>query len=524
MIRRWRLGAIASIPTLMVSTGFLLEGGSAHAAVSERLSRADLATLRAEVFGLVRGPGFEGAEWGVLAVSLESGDTLLSLDPDRPLAPASNQKLFTTAAALHHLGPEHRFATFLLTDGRIDNGILDGNLILYGTGDPAISDQLLESPILPWERFADELLKAGVRAVTGDLIADASFFQGPGHAPSWSSRYLDNAYAAPASALTFAENVVTFHIEGGTPGAPARVRLTPEGAGLRVLNSAVTVPGDSRRFVFLERLDPGGVIEISGRIGSDSREVSRVLPVSDPPSFAGSVLLNTLRTHGIDIRGSLVGVSSSESSPVTSSRVFAPALGNASRSDLRTLAVHYSPPLRELIQILNKKSHNLYAETLLFTIGRASLGDGSYSGGTSALSAYLREVVGLEESEFRVEDGSGLSASNRTTASGLVALLRHVSRNEDADVFWASLPEAGNRRELRRMYQSPAAGNLRAKTGTIRGVSALSGIVHTSEGEPVLFSIVSNNVRSSSRAKRVEDGIGIRLAAFTRGQPTRTAD
>ncbi len=487
-------------------------------------TRVEDALLRARVLGLIQNAGYQNSDWGVMAVSLERGDTLLALDPDRPLAPASNQKLFTTAAALHHLGPEYRFPTFLLTDGEIRDGVLEGNLILYGTGDPAISDKVLGSASAVWKAFASTLKDSGVHTVSGDLVADASYFQGPGHGPSWSTRYLDNSYAAPVSALSFAENIVTFHIRGGPPGSPARVRLAPEGARLPVINTSVSIPGDSRRSLFLGRRDLSGVIEIEGRIGSDSREVSRRMTVADPPRYAASALLNSLSQAGIVVRGSVVPAYSTEESPVSRARVLAPAFRRGSGPNLRTLSVHYSPPLRELIQILNKESNNLYAETLLFTVGRVVTGEGSFKGGTEALSTYLREIVGLSEGEYRVEDGSGLSRTNRTTASGVIRLLRHVSGTEHADLFWASLPEAGNSRELRRMYQSAAAGNLRAKTGTIRRVSALSGIVHTSEGEPVLFSIISNNVPSSSRAKRIEDGIGIELASFSRSRAMRAAD
>ena len=484
---------------------------------------ADLASLRAEVLGLIQGTGWSSSDWGVLAISLEHGDTLFALDPDRPLAPASNQKLFTSAAALHHLGPEYRFPTFLLTDGEIRGGVLHGNLILYGTGDPAISGQLLDSPTVAWRNFANVLREAGVRTVSGDIVADESFFQGPRRSPSWNARYLDDWYAAPVSALTFAENVVTLHMQGGTPGSPARIRVAPEGAGLPIVNTSVSVPGDVRRSLFLVR-DPDGVIRLEGRIGTASGELSRVLSVSDPAGVAASVFLKVLEEERIRVEGGISQVRSDDASPLTREDVFAPALTGGAASAIRTLAVHYSPPLRELIQILNKESHNLYAEILLFTLGRVTSGDGSFSGGSRAVGAYLTTVVGVSEEEFHIEDGSGLSATNRATPSAFVDLLSHVADSEYAEPFWASLPEAGNRRELRRMYQSPAAGNLRAKTGTIRRASALSGIVRTADGEPVIFSILSNNVPSSSRAKRIEDGIGIELASFSRQSTSEFGD
>jgi D-alanyl-D-alanine carboxypeptidase/D-alanyl-D-alanine-endopeptidase (penicillin-binding protein 4) len=484
--------------------------------VAPRLPVAsDLTTLRAEVSRLIQGTGLT-SEWGVLAVSLEHGDTLMALNADRALAPASNQKILVTAAALHYLGPDHRFPTFLLTDGEIRDGVLHGDLILYGTGDPAISDQLLPSETAVWEEFADSLRKAGVHTVTGGVVGDESFFQGPSRAPSWSDGYLDDWYAAPVSALTFAENVVTLRISGGVVGAPARVGTMPEGAMLPLQNTSVTVAGAEAGGLRVGREDPDGPIEIRGQMGNGARESWRILTVSDPATYAASVFRSVLVASGIRVEGSVSRNRSEQSSRLTESRTIAPGFqGREGSRPLRTLAVHYSPPLSELLKILNKQSHNLYAELFLFAVGRMTGGEGSFAGGSAALGSYLSRVVGVSTVDFNIEDGSGLSRLNRATPATFVKVLRSVSQSEHADVFWASMPEAGNRRELARMYQSPAAGNLRAKTGTISRVSALSGIVRTADGEPVLFSILANNL-PSSRAKRVEDAIGIELASLTR--------
>lgn len=479
---------------------------------------ADLASLRSEILRAIRATGWSSSEWGVLAVSLERGDTLMAVNPDRPLAPASNQKVLVSAASLHALGPDYRFPTFLLTDGEIRGGVLDGNLILYGTGDPAISDRLLESTTSTWEDFARQLKDAGVYAVAGDIIADESFFAGAKRRPSWNARDLNDWYAAPVSALTFAENVVTLHISAGAPGSRALVRTVPEGAELPIVNTSLSTPGASSRSLIIVRDNPDYPIEVRGQIGAT--DVWRELTVSDPAAYAASVFRSVLEAEGIGVRGSISEVRSDPASPLTAGRTLAPGFSHAPGGALRTLAVHYSPPLSQLIQVLNKRSHNLYAELLLFTLGRMTSGDGSFAGGTAALGDYLSGVVGVPAEDFHIEDGSGLSHLNRATPSTFVKVLEYVAASDEAEAFWASLPEAGNRRELSRMYQSPAAGNLKAKTGTIDRVSALSGIVRTADGEPVLFSILSNNVPSSSRAKRVEDAIGIQLASFSRGALT----
>jgi D-alanyl-D-alanine carboxypeptidase/D-alanyl-D-alanine-endopeptidase (penicillin-binding protein 4) len=268
--------------------------------------------------------------------------------------------------------------------------------------------------------------------------------------------------------------------------------------------------------LLLVRETPDGDIELRGEIRSGGGELWRVLTVPDPAAYAASVLRHVLTEEGIRIEGAARALREEESSGVSRAAIVAPAFARGAAPSLRTLAVHYSPPVRELLGVMNKVSHNLYSELFLFGVGRVTTGTGSFAAGAEALSDFLVDVVGVRRGDVTIEDGSGLSRFNRATAASLVTLLEYVARTPYADVLWASLPEAGNRRELGRMYRTAAAGNLRAKTGTISRVSALSGVVRGAGGEPILFSILSNNVPSTSRAKGIEDRIGIELASFSR--------
>jgi D-alanyl-D-alanine carboxypeptidase/D-alanyl-D-alanine-endopeptidase (penicillin-binding protein 4) len=356
----------------------------------------------------------------------------------------------------------------------------------------------------------------GIHTVTGQVIGDASYFEGPARHASWNARDLDDWYAAPVSALTFNENVVTLRVRGDRPGASPLILTEPEGAGLLVTNHATTVAGRPDTGLLLVLESPEGDIELRGQVATGDAEIWRVLTVGDPAAYAASVLRHTLEKEGVRIEGEVRTLGAEEPSQVGASKVIAPAFASSETRELRTLAVHYSPPVRQLLHVMNKVSHNLYAEILLFETGRIRSGSGSFASGAEALTAYLVDVVGVRPADIFIEDGSGLSRYNRATAGTFVALLAHVAETPYADMFWASLPEAGNRRELGRMYRSLAAGNLRAKTGTINRVSALSGVVRGVGGEPILFSILANNVPSTSRAKRVEDEIGIELASFSR--------
>lgn len=470
--------------------------------------------LRTDLDRMVAG-GARGALWGVLAVSLERGDTLFALNPTEPLTPASNVKLLTTAAALHHLGPDFRFPTFLLADGEIRDGVLHGDLIVFGTGDPTLGERDPLAPGGAIATFLAALEQRGVREVRGAVLGDGSYFAGEPRRPSWNPRDLNEWYAAPVSALTFNENMVTLRVmPGALPGAPARVATQPEGAGIPMRNLTATVSGRPSPSVLVVRDGPDDLLEVRGQIQTGGRDVWRNLTVSDPPAYAASILREAMVASGIAVTGPAAARAPGD---VVPSPLSAPAFIDGGGT--RTLAIHHSPPLPEILSVINKRSHNLYAELLLFTLGRLVAGDATFEGGAGVIRDFLVDVVGIPEREIHIDDGSGLSRLNRASPGALVRLVAHMERGPHADVFFASLPEAGNRQELGRMYRSAAAGNLRAKTGTIRRVSALSGIVRTAEGEPVAFSIIANEVPSPWFIKRIEDDIGIRLAGFTRPLP-----
>jgi len=191
-------------------------------------------------------------------------------------------------------------------------------------------------------------------------------------------------------------------------------------------------------------------------------------------------------------------------------------LGAPGHPSPRVIGVITSPPLLEILRVINKESHNLFAETVVKTLGRLTVGRGSFDGGTEAIKRFLTDEVRVPASQISLRDGSGLSTGNRVTAGALVQVLGFLAETPDWEDFWGTIPQAGVRREMGRMSGSPASGNLRAKTGTMEGVSALSGMVTTRAGERVLFSIISNDVVSEYRAKRAEDQLGIRLASLTR--------
>ncbi len=518
------------IPALAVAAAAGLFVASTPAALSPIEDGADVAPVRAsgqeaarlssELQQVIREAGWPSDRWSVMVMSLDGGDTLFAHEPDADLAPASNLKLFTTAAALHYLGPDYRYGTYLAATGPIRDGVLEGDLLLYGTGDPTVSGRFYEEETAVWEVLADTLAALGVRRIAGDVIGDASYFEGSGVGRGWQTTYITHTYAAYASALSYNDNVATLRVTPGPEvGAPPNIQVLPGGV-VAVRNEARTVASGRTR-IEVERASYDAPLVLTGQIERGSSGVWRAFPVADPAHFAASALAELLVKRGMPIDGQVRSIHDADASPVTSRRVFAPALEDG-RGGVQVLAVHLSPPLLEILTVINRRSHNLYADAVLRTVGRVATGHGSARGGEAAVHAMLSEGA-PSGSVVRLDDGSGLSTQNRASARSFIELLAFMERSEFRDAYLSTLPEAAVDRGLRRMHRTPAAGNLRAKTGTIDNVSALSGYVRAANGELLAFSILSNRVPSTWRAKRIEDRIGARLASFDRPAPRLAA-
>jgi serine-type D-Ala-D-Ala carboxypeptidase/endopeptidase (penicillin-binding protein 4) len=454
--------------------------------------------------------GWGDAQWSVLVVSLDANDTLFAVSPDSALAPASNMKLLTTAAALYVLGPEYRFRTYLLSDGVVEDGVLRGDLVLYGTGDPGISDRFYDRKDEVFQRLIDQLELAGVRAVAGDIVADASFFPGPLRDPGWDPRDLNEHFTAGVSALSYNENVVSFRIRAGPVGSQPEVETIPSPSALEVINTAEVVAGRARPRLAILRDDPLDPIRIEGRVVSGTRDVWRQMTISVPADFAGASFRAAIEERGITVEGGTRVVTRPLDSRL--GRISAPALG---RPGARILARHVSQPLPDYLEVINKESNNLFSELVFRAVGRVAEGVGSPEASARAIRKTLHDI-GVDTVGLVQLDGSGLAEGNRVSAGAFVQIIRGMSSGPFWPEYWASLPRAGTRRELRRMYRTAAAGNLRAKTGTIEGVSALSGMVRTADAERLAFSLMVNGAPSQARAKWVENRIGAQLASFRR--------
>ena len=453
--------------------------------------------LAADFGALVRGHTRRGS-WGVLVVSLSRGDTLFAHAPDAAMVPASTMKLFTAALALEALGPAHSFQTQVLRDGALgSDGVVRGHLILRGDGDPALSSRFVRGGAdAPMALLAQLTAGAGIRRVTGDLIADASAFEPRGIPEGWLTRYAGASYAAPFSALSLNENLVVVRVTPGEPGAPPTVAFEPATDGLDVVNTATTVSGAGGRLSVYGT--PDDRILVSGTVGARSAPRRTVVVVGNPPRFTAGAFRAALAAQGIVVEGTVrVGRGSPVAAPVT------------------TLP---SPPLERLVAVMNRESINLYAEQLWRAAarGKEQAGEGSAVTANAALQRFLTQRVGTAPGAVRAADGSGLSVLDRVTPRALVQLLGHAHAAPWGSTFHASLPVAGESELLRRrMRATPAQGNLHAKTGTTNTVVGLSGYVTSEDGEVLAFALLYNGT-DRSRAREAMDAMGPTMAAFSR--------
>src|SRR5437870_1145524 len=372
----------------------LLVAGSALAAPPKPLQERIASVLAA--------PDLARGFWGIEITSLSAGKTLYALNPDKLFTPASNTKLFTTAAALALIGPDYKFRTTVETAGTLDRyGRLNGDLLLVGRGDPNLSGRELpydlrtqrnDHPIQALEMLADALVQKGVKYVDGDIVADDSYFAFERYGEGWSQDDLVWADGAPVSALTINDNVVFVNIlPADRPGERAFVSVTPFAGYYRIDNGIITTPGGTGRKIFINR-EPGSTqLTLWGNVPLDDAGASEDLAIEDPAEFAATLFRGLLQTRGISVYGRQrtrhTELASLSTFTVTAS---APARGGdepmrSLQNQALVLASYQSKPLVEDVRVINKVSQNLHAEILLRLLGREKGTAGTVEGGLEVL-------------------------------------------------------------------------------------------------------------------------------------------
>lgn len=455
-------------------------------------------SLEQRIASLLESPAAKQATWAYYAVRLADGSVLCARNPRVPMTPASNTKLVSTALALLRLGPGYRFTTRVLAaEAPGAQGRLRGDLRLVGGGDPTLSGRAVPyskdakegDPLAPLGELADQVAARGVKVIEGDVVGDATRWPWSPYPPGWAVGDMTWEYGAPVSALTFNDNAVRMSVRPGRNGGePATVEFFPPVEPFTVHNTLRTKPGAERRIEVAR--EPGSrVLEIRGMAPPGGGAAVQWLAVPEPAEFAAEVFARLLRQRGIVIRGRARGLTR-------------PPGVMWSEPEGVELARRESPPLVELARIVNKVSQNLHAEMLLRETAHVLRGDGTARAGVEEMRAMLKEA-GADVAEFDLEDGSGLSRRGLLSPSTLVALLRHIEAQGQGDLFRSLLPAAGSDGTLSNRFRGmQEAAAIRAKTGSLAHVAALSGYAGEDPARRVAFSIIVNGYTAPAAAVR----------------------
>jgi len=459
--------------------------------------------LSDDISYLLDDPNLANAHIGLYIERVNDGRIIYKQNEYRLFVPASNQKLYTSACALDKLGPDFRFETAFYARGEVSNDTLYGDLIVRGKGDPTISGRFHDGDVLAcFKQWADSLAAAGIRYVTGDLVGDESYFSGDALGFGWNWDDEPYWYTAQIGALSFNDNCVDLRVTaGGQPGDSVRVTMNPPTSYVLVENSALTTHADSLSSLSISRERGQNVILVSGKMPAGADAYSTSITVEDPALWYLDNLATTLALNDLEIAGDIVSVDK----PLTMAEMV----------NREHLFSHNSPPLSEIIKVINKPSHNFYAEQALKTLGAEFKKEGSAGAGADVVEAWLGSI-GVSEAQAIIYDGSGLSRHNMISPFATAALLRHMYASRHFDVFFESLPIAGVDGTLsRRMKNSPAEGRVHAKTGYVNHVRCLSGYAKDLAGNDYVFVMMMNHYSvPTSYINKLQDKIAIRLSSF----------
>jgi serine-type D-Ala-D-Ala carboxypeptidase/endopeptidase (penicillin-binding protein 4) len=505
----------------------LLLASAGHAA-----SRKFHPSLKKQIETILSQPDLTRGFWGIEITSLDGGKVLYASNPDKLFTPASNTKLFTTAAALALIGPDYKFRTTLETNGSLDKyGRLTGDLVLVGRGDPNLSGRELPysmhtereaDPSRVLEKLADELVQKGVKYVDGDIVADDSYFAFERYGEGWSQDDLVWPDGAPVSALTINDNVIFVNIlPGARAGDKAFVSVTPFADYYTIDNRIMTTPAGSGRKIYINREPGSTTLTLWGTMPMDDVGVNEGLAIEDPAEFAATLFRHLLEVRGIAVYGKqrthhteLASLSTFTTVVIASSRG-GDEHSLTSPTGPLVLGEYQSAPLSEDIEVINKVSQNLHAEILLRLLGREKGTGGTVQAGLEVLHGFLNNA-GISSDDYAFYDGSGLSRENLVTPHAVVQLLQFASAQPWGKEFRDSLPVAGVDGSLAdRFKELDPAAHVYAKTGSLGGVKTLSGYAVTANGQRLGFAILSNNF--SLPGKRVNDVIDSIIAAAVNG-------
>ena len=469
----WRKPIVFLIAIFMLCSSFLIPTQTSVEASTS------YASLKKQIDNVLTDNRMKNATSSITIRKASDGKVIYKYYADRGVTPASTMKLLTGAAALETLGENYRFSTTVSTDGKIKKGVLKGNLYLKGHGDPTLLKRNFDS-------FATALSNQGIKKISGNLYGDDTWYDNvrlsPGLLPEDEPYY----YGAPISALTVSPNAdydtgsVIVDAKPSVNGKPTQVTLTPKTGVLKIVNQSKTVPKGSKNTLKITRKVGTNQVIVSGNAPIGTSGKKEWISVTDPTMYALDIFKRALTDKGITF-------------------VTYPTISRGKvPKNVKVLASRRSMPLKDILIPYMKLSNNTHAEMLAKEMGRIMYGKGSWDSGTRVMREYI-DSIGLDSKKWRFEDASGLSYSNKLTSNQLSEFLYIIQKEPWYKSYYKSLPVSGSPNRLNggtlryRLNAAPAAGNVFAKTGSLKNIKALSGYAKSKSGEVFIFTILTEN-------------------------------
>lgn len=453
--------------------------------------------LRYDIDAILGSPLLERGFWGVVIKPVDRDDAIYKVNGEKLMMPASSLKVLTLAVAAEKLGWEYHFETKVFAVGSVRGGTLHGDLVVVGSGDPSIDDWDGNATHL-FEDWVTQLKAAGISTIDGRILGDDRAFADDAIGLGWAWDDLPAGFAAGVSALQFNEGNVQLRLgPGDAVGDKAIATVSPDFAGLTLVNNILTGPADSAASVTRRRLPGSSRLELRGTLPLRGRPYSQTASVDNPTQYFVNALKVALIAGAIPVTGAAVDIHDLAAPP--------------SHDGLVPIITYQSPPLSMLATTMMKLSQNQFAEALFKT-----LGGGTWEGARAAEREALQKW-GIDPATTNLADGSGLSRYNYIAPATMVAVLQHVARSERLrSAYQSTLPIAGRDGTLElRMKATAAEGRAFVKTGSMTSVRTAAGYVTTADGQMLAFAIFANNFDSSSAViNAATDAIIVRLASY----------
>ncbi len=479
--------------------------------------------LQNNIRNIVSRPAVQRGNIGIKIVSLDTNKVIFENNAEKYFVPASNMKSYTVATAIEKLTPDFKFVTSVYSTAKPDaNGVIKGDVSIYGRGDVSMSMAFTQQNALPNQVFsnadylkvleplANKIVASGVKRIEGNLIGDDSYFTGNAIPFSWEWDDLQWFSGAEVSALPVLDNAIDLFVKPTAIGSPCSFQIFPANSQFQVKNTCTNNASGNKREIKIEKKLDQNILEISGTMPTDDKGFRGYITVSRPAGLFIDLLRQLLQQKGVTVTGQnkIIGAKDKTMLTAVSSMTTQIELARLESSTLSLIAAKTMKP-----------SQNMFTETILRTLGE-QIGDKtdpkltSDERGIKVISTFLQSI-GIAADAVIQHDGSGLSRHNLITPASNIQLYTYMWRSRYMQVWRDSLPIGAVDGTIKsRFTNTSAANNVRAKTGTLDQVSSLTGYVTTASGEKLVFSIIVNGVNEGRLRTNTIDEIVVALANF----------